>query len=415
MMFLDIIPKSHQSHLTVCEPQQGKVTSEQQMVQCWQSVKAGEQFNAVDDTILYVLELGLVNIYDGPDISKAKLLVDSEVHKGSVEFHLNERDWFSHGHNRDPLYNNVILHVVGRAGNKRATTLSGQPVLTVICSDVYTDCTWESGCKLACSLNGEFVKLTIQSFMWFRWLEKVHRFHDDLVKDVIPRDLFYLKSFGALGLKGNVHLFEKLARSLPLTLLSKMTTHTEIIAALFGSAGFLSDLENEKESLLSTWDSICRKHKIAQVVESYEWNHRSVRPAADPLRRLRFGVDLVKALLSGWQLGEDNDSITYRDLVTLFPKTIPGKGWISEWLGNVVYPMQEAICMMEGKLENRGNGKFEQWCDLKLGYTYGRLSRQFNRKIPTKELTSFSVQQGLMALQNRYCRQGLCAVCPLIS
>ncbi|MBC8174231.1 MAG: DUF2851 family protein [Candidatus Marinimicrobia bacterium] len=412
MMFLAVTPKSH---LTVCEPQQGKVTSERQMVQCWQSVKAGEQFNAVDDTILYVLELGSVNIYDGPDISKAKLLVDSEVHNGGVEFHLNERDWFSHGHDRDPLYNNVILHVVGRAGNRRATTLSGQRVLTVICSDVYTDCTWESGCKLTCDLDGELIRLVTQPFMWIRWLEKVHRFYDDLVKGVIPRDLFYLKSFGALGLKGNVHLFEKLARSLPLTLFSKMKSTADIKATLFGSAGFLSDLENEKESLLSAWDCICRKYQVAQVVESYEWNHRSVRPAADPFRRLRFGVDLVTELLSGWQPWKDHDSYTYQNLVTLFSETIPGRGWISEWLGNVVYPMQEAICMVEGKLKNRGNEIFEQWYDLKLGYTYGRLSRQFNRKIPTKELNSFSVQQGLMALQNRYCRQGLCAVCPLVS
>ena len=52
---------------------------------------------------------------------------------GDVEFHLHASDWFTHGHHKDPRYNQVILHVVLYLDNTRPT-LRQDGVLVPTCS-----------------------------------------------------------------------------------------------------------------------------------------------------------------------------------------------------------------------------------------------------------------------------------------
>jgi hypothetical protein len=49
----------------------------------------------------------------GPDFKGAVLwLGNCSLLKGDVEIHVHSSDWISHGHDRDPAYNSVALHVV---------------------------------------------------------------------------------------------------------------------------------------------------------------------------------------------------------------------------------------------------------------------------------------------------------------
>lgn len=61
---------------------------------------------------LHILNLGQQNGLAGPDFFNAKIELEGQVWAGNVEMHLNSSDWFAHNHERDPKYNNVILHVV---------------------------------------------------------------------------------------------------------------------------------------------------------------------------------------------------------------------------------------------------------------------------------------------------------------
>jgi len=48
----------------------------------------------------------------GPDFQGAVLHINGEEIRGDVEIHLKSSQWQEHGHHQDPLFNNVVLHLV---------------------------------------------------------------------------------------------------------------------------------------------------------------------------------------------------------------------------------------------------------------------------------------------------------------
>jgi len=69
-----------------------------------------------DGRAVDVIDPGLYNRRDaGPDFFNAKVRIGETVWVGNVEIHDHASDWYVHHHDRDPRYNNVILHVVGEA------------------------------------------------------------------------------------------------------------------------------------------------------------------------------------------------------------------------------------------------------------------------------------------------------------
>src|SRR5687768_3525230 len=59
-----------------------------------------------------VVHPGQLNNNQGPDFLNARIRVDGMLLVGSVELHLKTSLWRLHGHEPDPFYRNVILHVV---------------------------------------------------------------------------------------------------------------------------------------------------------------------------------------------------------------------------------------------------------------------------------------------------------------
>ena len=58
-----------------------------------------------------VVSPGWWNLEAGPDFHRAVIAFDdAQPQMGDVEVHLHSADWHQHGHTRDRLYDNVILH-----------------------------------------------------------------------------------------------------------------------------------------------------------------------------------------------------------------------------------------------------------------------------------------------------------------
>ncbi len=58
-----------------------------------------------------IIDPGLQNRNAGPDFFNAKVKINGTLWVGNVEIHQNTSDWFKHGHDRNPAFDSVILHV----------------------------------------------------------------------------------------------------------------------------------------------------------------------------------------------------------------------------------------------------------------------------------------------------------------
>ena len=69
------------------------------------------ELRTTDGKTVEVIDPGLQNRHAGPDFFNAKVNIGGTLWVGNVEIHLKASDWYQHGHDRDPRYDNVILHV----------------------------------------------------------------------------------------------------------------------------------------------------------------------------------------------------------------------------------------------------------------------------------------------------------------
>ncbi|WP_277065234.1 DUF2851 family protein [Prevotella aurantiaca] len=73
------------------------------------------QLATTDGQSVEVIDAGLPNSNAGPDFFNAKVKINGTLWVGNVEIHDKSSDWFTHGHDTDTHYNNVVLHVVEHA------------------------------------------------------------------------------------------------------------------------------------------------------------------------------------------------------------------------------------------------------------------------------------------------------------
>ena len=72
------------------------------------------QLKTIDHKEVEVIDPGLHNMHAGPDFFNAKVRINGTLWVGNVEIHDKASDWYSHGHDRDAAYDNVVLHVCGK-------------------------------------------------------------------------------------------------------------------------------------------------------------------------------------------------------------------------------------------------------------------------------------------------------------
>src|ERR1039458_8582971 len=82
-----------------------------------------------DGEPLTVMQCGKLNKDAGPDFLEAKIKVGNTILVGNVELHVKSSDWLRHGHQNDPAYQNLILHVVYE--NDVADVAGNTPVLVL--------------------------------------------------------------------------------------------------------------------------------------------------------------------------------------------------------------------------------------------------------------------------------------------
>lgn len=348
-----------------------------------------------------VVEPGRWNYEAGPDFRDAVLrLDDGRMIRGDVEIHVHPADWTAHGHEDDPAYDHVVLHVCWFPGSVPENRLppaawqcsikapvESNPVFDFDLIEIDLDeqaqhrrptpCaaalkTWTADDKEALLESAGRDRLARKTAMMARQIDR----HG-------PDQALYMHMAKALGYKHNKWPAARLALSIPFDRLCRESEGDPLraYALLAGIAGLLPDptitsVEPDAAAFLRrVWDLWwpLRPRYEEHLMERREWTLSSLRPQNHPQRRLM--------ALAHWAIAEPGFSdlmagapveslyasartalsapvcpfwsyrLSYRKPATEKPIALIGPSRITAILVNVVLPFRAALSRGEGSIE----------------------------------------------------------------
>ena len=194
----------------------------------------------------------------GPDFFNAQIKIGNQKWAGNVEIHLKSSDWYVHHHEKDPAYENVILHVVWEHDTEIFSKNNAEIPVLVLKDYVSTEIinnyqslvspkSWIS-CEKQIAEIDEFVFKNWQERLFFDRLERKSKFIYDLLEETNgdwESVLFSLlaKNF---GLNTNGNAFLQIAKSIPFSIIRKESFEIENLEALlFGTSGLLDAVKED--------------------------------------------------------------------------------------------------------------------------------------------------------------------------
>ena len=214
----------------------------------------------VEGETVEIVYQGSYNTNQGPDFFEAKLKIGNTLLIGNVELHCKTSEWNTHKHSADKNYANVIAHIVWE---NDCTLPNNLP--TIILQDRVSKILLKKYQKL---LNtSSFIPCensisTVPEITWLSWKERllIERLeqkstsaNEYLSKNNYHwEETFWWMIAKNFGIKVNSEAFEKIAQSIPITVLAKHKNQLhQIEALLFGQAGLLDkDFEEDYPILL---------------------------------------------------------------------------------------------------------------------------------------------------------------------
>ncbi len=252
------------------------------------------------DEPLQIIHPGHINRDAGPDFFNARLVVDGTLWAGNIEVHIKSSDWKKHGHQTDPSYDNVILHVVLEHDepvynryNKEIPTLELRHLLPVSLVRKYHQLK-QSKNTLPCEKIFEWPEPVITT----NWLDRlsVERLEEKcnyvfaLLKESNNHweQVFYQLLARYYGQKINELPFELLARQLPYKVLARNRHQLlQTQALVLGVSGLLQkQFDDDYLRLLRReFKTLQLKYELP-VIDKSLWKFARTRPANFPTVRL---------------------------------------------------------------------------------------------------------------------------------
>ncbi len=246
-----------------------------------------------------IISPGMPNSNQGPDFLMAKIRIGEVLWVGQVEIHVMSSDWLRHGHQSDPNYQNVVLHVVWEddlpeeKGLPQAPVLQLKDYISPNLIDLYQNLTGAKS-QIACiSLLNDVepihLSAQIESASVERLEEKAERMATGLRQNGSDWDaLFYIEICRYLNSPVNAPAAEELTKRLSWKLILRTREDLFRLESLvLGCAGLLTE---KAEDLLSEKMSgeagfLLQKYGLIPMKGS-DWHYLRMRPAHFPDLRL---------------------------------------------------------------------------------------------------------------------------------
>lgn len=382
---------------------------------------------------LQIIYSGTYNTNQGPDFLDAKIKIGDTVWAGSIELHINSGDWKNHKHSSDANYKNVVLHVVWQhevALNLPFATLVLEDKVSKFLLKKYDELT-NVNSFIACEKTID----QVNEITWISWKERllVERLQNKsaVVFDYLKKNnnhweesfwWMIAKNFGA---KVNSDAFEKIAQSIPITVLAKHKNQIhQLEALLFGQAGLLDGdfAEDYPQLLQKEYRFLKAKYQLQKIPAALYFLR--MRPANFPTIRLAQLAMLVHTSLHLFAAIKESNSVKeiksllnvtandywhyhyMLDEISAFKKKNLGDQMIDNILINTVVPVLFAYGMYHK--DNNYKDKALQWLPEitaeKNAITKGFAALAIDNK------NAFD-SQSLIQLKNEYCIKKRCLDC----
>jgi hypothetical protein len=248
---------------------------------------------------LSIIKPGIHNTHQGPDFYDGFIKINEIQFAGNIEIHCLSSDWNKHRHSTDKQYGNVILHVVWQ-NDTDIKDIYGQTIPVLVLENRVAKTLLNRYSNLCESIgipchNHSFPLL--DQFGWMAWKER-------LLAERLERkaahvlDLFnqsnnnWEETFWRLiaanfGMKVNTELFEAVAKSISISILSKHKNQiNQLEALLMGQANLLSgEMEDDYSMMLQKeYQFLKKKYSLASI--TIQPNFLRMRPANFPTIRL---------------------------------------------------------------------------------------------------------------------------------
>ncbi len=249
---------------------------------------------------VHIRQTGLRNTHSGPDFEQARICLEETECVGHVEIHIRSSDWNAHGHQYDPAYNPVMLHVVYvydtqvyLADGSIPETLELKPLVAENLFTRYRNLmearNWIPCEQLISSSDAEHAAIWLNRLLIER-LEQKTAFVFRLLEEQRGNweEVAYRMVARSFGMKVNAAAFETLARSLPSALLARYRDRPLIVEALiFGQSGFLNDrfYEDYPLALRREYRYLKQMHGLKEM-DVMQWKFMRMRPMNFPTIRL---------------------------------------------------------------------------------------------------------------------------------
>jgi hypothetical protein len=419
-----------------------------------------EQLKTSNGQPINVLHPGFRSVEGGPDFRGAVIQFgDSAVKTGDVEVDIRASGWRAHGHDRNPTFKNVILHVIwdeehGGAGTPPLLAL--RPVLDASLGELSLWLGSEASQTLPENLLGKCsaplreldetrLRELLHQAAQVRLQSKAAQF-EARAKQAGWEQALWEGLFRALGYKHNIWPMQRLAELRP-RWISRNGDALGLQARLFGISGLLpTQLTRAQFSggyVRRVWDQWWRERDEFSdcVLPNSMWKFHALRPANHPLRRLALaaswsGNSGLVSKLEDWCAREIRESdlldslheilqvdpdefwswhYTFRSARLRKAQPLLGGTRVTDLAVNVVLPWLW-IRASDGKnetLKNRLGQRYFAWPSAEdnslLRLARQRLLGGASRKL----LRGAAAQQGLIQIVRDFCERSnaLCDNC----
>lgn len=246
-----------------------------------------------------VVDPGFLNEDGGPDFKEAQIRISRTMWYGHVELHVKSSDWYKHNHDRDPAYDNVILHVVYdddvEVVTSQGRTLPCLELRPLIRKKLVDN--WQSisenlhwlPCHAQISgvdqliLNNTIERMAVDRLLMKTslWQRRLETLNGDWAQ------LCFEKLSYAFGLKVNGTTFEQMAEQTPWKIVARESYDCyRLEALLFGQCGLLNNAnDGHVNRLRSEYEFLQSKYSLQPIGQGTVQFLRT-RPSNFPTVRL---------------------------------------------------------------------------------------------------------------------------------